>query len=116
MAKTFASYVYASDVEGDEEHGDAALAEFARGADVLAHDGQYMSEEYFAGKQGWGHSTIRMAVKTARMAGAKRLVILHHDPEHTDDQLDAMEHEADAWFPGVVFAKEGEAVFLQQRH
>ncbi|MDR1744120.1 MAG: MBL fold metallo-hydrolase, partial [Planctomycetota bacterium] len=41
------SYVYATDVEGDEEKGDAALAEFARDADVLAHDGQYMSEEYF---------------------------------------------------------------------
>lgn len=106
------SYVYATDVEGDEERGDVELAEFARGADVLAHDGQYMSEEYFAGRKQWGHSTIRMAVKTARMAGAKRLVILHHDPEHSDDQLDAMAREADGWFPGVVFAKEGEVVAI----
>ena len=37
------TYVYATDVEGDEEKGDPRLADFARGADLLAHDGQYTS-------------------------------------------------------------------------
>lgn len=106
------SYVYASDVEGDEEKGDPVLADFARDADVLAHDGQYMSDEYFAGKVRWGHSTVNMAVKTARMANAKRLVILHHDPEHSDEQLDRMAAEAATLFPGIIFAKEGESIIL----
>jgi ribonuclease BN (tRNA processing enzyme) len=42
------------------------------------------------------------------MAKAKRLVILHHDPAHSDAQLDAMAREADALFPGILFAREGE--------
>lgn len=58
------SYVYATDVEGDEEKGDVDLAEFAKGADLLAHDGQYTSEEYSTNRKGWGHSTVKMAVAT----------------------------------------------------
>lgn len=106
------SYVYATDVEGDEEKGDAALAEFARGADLLAHDGQYTSAEYAEGKRGWGHSTIRMAVKTAEMAGVPRLMIIHHEPAHSDDQLDAMEKEGRQAFPGLFLGREGQVVTL----
>ena len=106
------AYVYATDVEGDEETGDPALAEFARGADLLAHDGQYTSEEYFPRRKGWGHSTVAMAVKTASMAGVKRLAVIHHDPGHDDDQLDAMEREAQAHMPGAFLAREGQTVVL----
>ncbi len=104
------SYVYATDVEGDEEKGDPGLAEFARGADLLAHDGQYTSEEYHALRRGWGHSTVRMAVKTAALAGAKRLAIIHFEPTYNDTKLAAMETEAKSAYPGLFFAKEGQVV------
>jgi phosphoribosyl 1,2-cyclic phosphodiesterase len=65
----------------------------ARGADLLLHDGQYTREEYHA-RVGWGHSTSEDAVTFAARAGARRLVLFHHDPMHTDDQLDAMLAEA----------------------
>ncbi len=103
------SYVYATDVEGDEQAGDPRLAEFARGADLLSHDGQYTSEEYPL-RRGWGHSTIRMAIKTAEMARVKRLAIIHHEPIYDDDKLDAMEKEAKAIFPRLFFAREGQVV------
>ena len=106
------SYVYATDVEGDEEKGDPVLAEFARGADLMAHDGQYTSEEYFELRRGWGHSTIRMAMKTAELAGVSRLAIIHHEPSYDDDKLDAMEKEARAGFPGLFLAREGQVVEL----
>ncbi len=106
------SYVYATDVEGDGAEGDAELAAFAAGADVLAHDGQYASADYEARRKGWGHSTVAMAMRTARMAGVGRLVIIHHDPESDDAMLEAMEREARGEYPGIVFAKEGGVLSL----
>ena len=106
------TYVYATDVEGDEEKGDPRLVAFAAGADLLAHDGQYTSEEYFAIRKGWGHSTVRMAIRTAELAGVKRLAIIHHEPTYDDDKLDAMQAEAQREFPNLFFAREGQAVEL----
>lgn len=102
------SYVYASDVEGGGEE----LALFARGADLLAHDGQYTEDEYSAGHRGWGHSTVLMAVATARRAGVKRLAIIHHDPSHDDVMLDGMEARAKGEFAGIFFAFEGQTVVI----
>lgn len=101
------SYVYATDVEGDAEKGDPRLAAFARGADLLAHDGQYTPEEYNRSRKGWGHSTVPMAVKTAEMAGVKRLAIIHFDPDADDASLDRLEAEAKQTFPNLFFAREG---------
>ena len=106
------SYVFATDVEGDEAKGDPRLAAFAKGADLLAHDGQFTSEEYYSLRRGWGHSTVGMAIRTARLAGAKRLAIIHHEPAYDDDKLDAMEREAKTDFPDLFFAKEGQVVVL----
>lgn len=105
-------YVYATDVEGDEQSGDPRLAAFAKGADLIAHDGQYTSEEYEASRRGWGHSTVHMAIKTATMAGARYLAIIHHEPTYSDDKLDAMEKEAKAIFPNLFFAHEGQVVVI----
>ncbi|MBN2713114.1 MAG: MBL fold metallo-hydrolase, partial [Planctomycetes bacterium] len=83
------SYVFATDVEASEE-GEETLVEFARGADLIAHDAQYNDEEYYNGnpsKKGWGHSTIKMACATARLAGVKQLALIHHEPERDDAGL-----------------------------
>ncbi len=61
--------------------------EFCRGADLLFHDAQYTEEEY-AKTVTWGHSTYKDAVDLAIDAGVKRLGLLHHDPERTDDEVD----------------------------
>ena len=59
----------------------------ARGVDVLIHDGQYTAEEYRA-RVGWGHSSIAHAVQLADLAAACDLVLIHHDPSHSDAQID----------------------------
>lgn len=64
-----------------------------RGADLLIHDAQYTEEEY-AGRVGWGHSTLRQAVDLAVQAEVKTLVTFHHDPEHSDEMLDQQLQEA----------------------
>jgi phosphoribosyl 1,2-cyclic phosphodiesterase len=61
----------------------------AREADLLVHDGQYTAAEYES-RVGWGHSSTMDAVTFADRAAARRLVLFHHDPLHTDEQLEAM--------------------------
>ena len=61
--------------------------DLVKDVDLLIHDTQYTEEEY-AGRVGWGHSTLRQAVAFAGQAGVKTLVTFHHDPEHTDEMLD----------------------------
>jgi ribonuclease BN (tRNA processing enzyme) len=59
----------------------------AQGADLLIHDAQYTPEEY-AERVGWGHSSIYDTVKFAELARVKQLVPFHHDPSHSDRDLD----------------------------
>jgi len=67
---------------------DAAVVEFARGSDLLIREAQYTEKEYVS-RKGWGHSTYDDVVRFAVDAGVKRLAIFHHDPEHTDEIMDA---------------------------
>jgi ribonuclease BN (tRNA processing enzyme) len=39
---------------------------------------------------GWGHSSTEHTRAFARQAGVRRLVTFHHDPSHSDDELDAL--------------------------
>jgi phosphoribosyl 1,2-cyclic phosphodiesterase len=86
------------------------VLELAEGADVLIHDAQYTRAE-FAEKAHWGHCTSDYALRVAREAGARTLVLFHHDPAHTDADLDRLLAETRAC-PGaggltVLAAAEG---------
>ena len=108
------SLVFATDIEG-YVGGDRKLINLARGADLLIHDAEYDEQEYANKttiKQGWGHSTWRMAVEVAQAAGVKRLALTHHSPLHDDAYLDSMERKAQAVFPATFMAREGEAIDL----
>jgi ribonuclease BN (tRNA processing enzyme) len=61
----------------------------AHGADVLLHDCQYTEQEY-ADKAGWGHSSTAHVATFAELANVDRLLMFHHDPMHSDDQLESM--------------------------
>jgi phosphoribosyl 1,2-cyclic phosphodiesterase len=108
------SLVVATDTEG-YVGGDQRLVRFAQGADLLVHDAEYDEDEY-AGqsviRQGWGHSTWRMAIDVALAAGVKRLALFHHSPSHDDDFLEDMERKAQAVFPAAFLAREGMTVEL----
>lgn len=73
----------------------ASVVELADGVDLLIHDAQYTAEE-FAEKAHWGHCTVDFAVHVARVAGAKRLALFHHDPTHSDEMVDRMLERAQA--------------------
>jgi len=66
--------------------------ELAEGADLLIHDAQYSHEEY-SSHVGWGHSSIPHALAFAQAAGVAHLVLFHHDPSHSDEDLDHLFEE-----------------------
>ncbi|MBM9616109.1 MBL fold metallo-hydrolase [Desulfobulbus rhabdoformis] len=92
------------------------LENFYQGADLLVHDAQYTREEYEKNKVGWGHTPIEDAIASARRAGVKRLALFHHDPERSDDQLDAMGEKYCSTESGdpmqLFFVREGQEIIL----
>ena len=82
----------------------------AHGADLVLHDAQYFEDEYDA-KIGWGHSSVADAVAFAQAVGAGRLVLFHHEPDHSDSALELLEDRArELTAPGALppmLAREG---------
>ncbi|MEM7724861.1 MAG: MBL fold metallo-hydrolase [Cyanobacteria bacterium P01_A01_bin.45] len=104
------SAVYITDTEHFADRLDENVLKLSRNADILIYDSTYTNEEYYHPKfpkVGWGHSTWQEAVKIAKAANVKTLVIFHHDPAHDDEFLYKVGEEAAASFPGAVMAKEG---------
>ncbi len=64
------------------------LADFVHGADVLITDTTYRDHEY-PSKVDWGHSCVSQVADLAARAEVKRLHLFHHDPDQTDDDIDA---------------------------
>jgi phosphoribosyl 1,2-cyclic phosphodiesterase len=109
------SVVYATDTE-HYAVVDPKLSKLATGADVLIYDSQYTPEEY-AGKNGmpklgWGHSTFEEAVKLAKAANVKRLVLYHHDPMQNDAAVAEKERRARELFANCEAAREGLSIEL----
>jgi phosphoribosyl 1,2-cyclic phosphodiesterase len=64
-------------------------AMLAAEADLLIHDGQYSAAEY-SGHCGWGHSSLNHTLDFGTLAGVRQIVPFHHDPDHTDADLDRL--------------------------
>lgn len=62
------------------------LIKFLKGVDILVHEAQYDPFEYL-NKVGWGHSSISNAAVLVKYCEAREWVVTHHDPRHTDKQL-----------------------------
>ena len=99
--------VYATDHEHGDERTDRALVEFSRRADYLIYDATYQPAEYEELRRGWGHSTWYAAVQTALAAEVGTLVLFHHHPDHTDDELASVLEIARREFPSIQVSSEG---------
>jgi phosphoribosyl 1,2-cyclic phosphodiesterase len=69
-------------------------------ANVLLHDAQYRDHEY-PNHVGWGHSCIDDTLEFANKADVERLVLFHHDPYHSDAELEVLLEEAHAKWRGM---------------
>jgi phosphoribosyl 1,2-cyclic phosphodiesterase len=87
----------------------------AHDADVLFHDAQYGDDEY-PHHVGWGHSCVEHALAFARKAEVGSVVLFHHDPYHTDDELEDLLAAARKQWDGtddtLCLAREGLTVVL----
>jgi ribonuclease BN (tRNA processing enzyme) len=82
----------------------------AAGADLLFHDSQYTDEEY-ANRLGWGHSSVAHAAAFSRAAQVRRLAMFHHDPMRSDREIEELHDEVAAAVQGdqepPLIAREG---------
>lgn len=74
--------------DGLGEIHDAALR-LAEGVDLLIHDAQHLPEELPA-QAYLGHSATDYAVNLGEKAAARAVLLFHHAPGRTDDQIDEM--------------------------
>jgi ribonuclease BN (tRNA processing enzyme) len=103
--------VFATDVEWRDEC-DPGFLDFVEGADLLIHDAQYTHDDYHDNRQGFGHSTIEMAIEVANAAHVHKLILFHHEPTYDDNKLDDIQSEARLRFMNTSVACEGMEINL----
>jgi phosphoribosyl 1,2-cyclic phosphodiesterase len=97
--------------DGFGPYHEAAMA-LAQDVDILIHDSQYTANELPL-KIHYGHSAAGYAVGLGRAAGARRVLLFHHDPERTDGEVAAIERAMRvAEDMTVDAAREGETIRL----
>ena len=100
------SFCYITDTEHEPGRLADNIVELLRGADIVVYASTYTDEE-FPRYAGWGHSTWQQGVRLVEAAGARQLVVFHHDPSHDDDFMDRVAAAAERTRPGTVVAREG---------
>ncbi len=111
------SAAYITDTEHRSDGLDTNVLKLVRNTDVMIYDATYTDEEYYSeasSKVGWGHSTWQEAIKLAKAANVKKLVIFHHDPLHNDDFLDRVGDEAAQQFRNTIMAREGLSIAVAE--
>ena len=105
-----APFVLGPGPDGLGERHEAAL-DLARDVDLLIHDAQYLASEFPAVAY-LGHASIEYAGGLAREARARELMLFHHAPERSDDELDAIVAKFSASDMPLTAAAEGTVVTL----
>jgi len=100
------SLCYVSDTEHVPGSLDRNVLGLIAGADLVIYDCMYTDDEYRR-YVGWGHSTWQEGIRLCKEAGAQRMVVFHHDPDHDDDMLDGIAREVEKALPGSLVAHEG---------
>lgn len=105
------AFCYVTDTEHVPGQPDQNILELIEGADLVVYDASYTEAELVT-RRGWGHSTWNEGVALCQAAGAKRLALFHHDPDHDDSFMAALEQEAQTAWAGAFAAREGVTVDL----
>jgi phosphoribosyl 1,2-cyclic phosphodiesterase len=107
------SVCYVTDTEHLPGQPDQNVLDLIAGADLVIYDSTYTDDE-FPTKVGWGHSTWQEGIRLCRAANVRRIAIFHHDPEHDDTFMTALEDDARCdWPEGALVAREGMVLTLR---
>ena len=96
---------YVTDTEHVIGKPDQNVLGLIEGADLVIYDSTYTDKE-FPSKVRWGHSTWQEGLRLCQAAEVKSLAIFHHDPDHDDLFMEAVEAEARAIWMGAQVARE----------
>lgn len=99
--------------EGWGPYHETAMA-LAADVDVLIHDAQHTSEE-LPSRASWGHSAADYPVRLGELAGARSVLLFHHDPNRTDGEVDALVASFSGATVAVEAAAEGMVIDLPER-
>jgi phosphoribosyl 1,2-cyclic phosphodiesterase len=91
--------------DGWGEYHQSAL-HLAAGADLLIHDA-FLLEAELAAQARFGHAAAEYAAELGRRAGARQVMLAHHRPDRTDDQLDQVAERFATRAPCVTVGAEG---------
>ena len=119
VGDTGASFAYLSDHHpfsagpGPDGVGEyhAAVRKLVDGVDLLLHDAQYLAKE-FPARAHFGHSTVDYVIGLAEVCAVKRVMLFHHDPARTDDEIDAIVETLARRRPDVEAARQGQVIDL----
>jgi ribonuclease BN (tRNA processing enzyme) len=84
----------------------------AAGVDLLLHDAQFTASQRQVADS-YGHATVEDALSFASRCGARKLVLTHHAPDRTDDELDELARCVADRAPEVTVAIQGTVVDLR---
>jgi len=90
---------------------DQLLQSFIQGSDVLILDTQFTDEEY-KDRIGWGHSTWQTGAHLSREMNVKKLLLFHHDINHSDVKIAYIEEQAQKIHKDTIAAREGLTIEL----
>ncbi|HEY8358335.1 MAG TPA: MBL fold metallo-hydrolase [Ramlibacter sp.] len=83
-----ASFVYSTDSEHKQDGADMhGFVQLFQGADVVVFDAMYSLADAVSVKEDWGHSSNMVGVELCQAAGAKHLVLFHHEPAYDDAMI-----------------------------
>jgi phosphoribosyl 1,2-cyclic phosphodiesterase len=88
--------VYSTDAEhkpDDMDFDEGVFEAFFAKADLVICDTMYSLAEEVSLKQDLGHSSNIVAVDLCHAAGARRLALFHHEPSHSDEEIQRMYYD-----------------------
>mgnify|MGYP001488741088 CR=1 FL=1 len=100
------SICYITDTEHFADRIDQDILQLISNSDILIYDSTYTPEDY-PNRVGWGHSTWNEGVKLAITGNVKKFVVFHHNPDHSDVEMDLIAKEVAKVMPNAVVAREG---------
>lgn len=105
------SFCYVTDTEHTPGELDDNILKLIEGTDLLVYDSTFTDGEY-PDFTGWGHSTWQEGVRLSDAAGVRTFIAFHHDPSHTDANMDGIAGDLEQARPGSVVAREGMVLYL----
>lgn len=105
------SACYVTDTEHKIDDIDHNIATLIHETNLLIYDSTFTDASYLNHK-GWGHSTWEEAERLSTIANVKNTAVFHHDPQHDDIRMDAIDKQVKKINRNLFIARQGQQITL----